>query len=100
MAEIPTVKKVYEAYHDQGFEVVAVSLDYEKQTLVDYIKEKELPWTQIYFESEDENQMNPLADKYSIDAIPATFLIDRAGNVVQTDVRGEALEPAVKELIE
>jgi thiol-disulfide isomerase/thioredoxin len=31
--ELPNVKKVYEKFHSQGFEVLAVSLDQEKEAL-------------------------------------------------------------------
>jgi thiol-disulfide isomerase/thioredoxin len=101
VAELPHVKKVYERMHDKGFEVVAISLDNSREALEKYVKEKEIPWTQIIFK--DENDMgwnNPLAKKYGINGIPATFLIGRDGKVVARDLRGEAaLEKAVAEAL-
>jgi len=38
---------------------------------------------------------NKLAGKYGVQSIPATFLIDREGKIIDRDLRGEALEEAV-----
>lgn len=102
VGEIPGVKSVYHKYKDKGFEVVGVSLDNDKEDLEKFVKEREIPWTQILFEDEkDRGWKNPLARKYGINAIPAMFLVDRNGKVVSTSIRGEkAIEREVKRLLE
>src|SRR5207302_6080730 len=37
-AEMPNIKKLYEAYHDRGFEVVAISLDNGRDAPIKYMK--------------------------------------------------------------
>lgn len=98
IAELPNVKKVYGAYHNQGFEVVGISLDREsdRQKLIDYCREHELPWPQ-YFDGK--SGKNELALKYGIQSIPAMFLLDQDGKVVSTNARGEVLEREVKRLL-
>lgn len=95
--ELPHVKKVYEKYREQGFEVVAISLDNDRAALEKFVKERQVPWVQIIFQNEKERGWdNPLARRYGIDSIPATFLIGRDGRVVARDLRGEKqLEDAV-----
>ena len=39
VAELPNVKKNYELYHDKGFDVVGISLDYQKDRLEKFIEE-------------------------------------------------------------
>ena len=41
--EIENIRKNYEAYHDQGFEVVAISIDENQKELAGFLKRKEMP---------------------------------------------------------
>ncbi|HMP03236.1 MAG TPA: TlpA disulfide reductase family protein [Gemmatales bacterium] len=102
IAEMPHVKKVYAKYHDQGFEIVAISLDSKRETLADYVAKNDMPWVQIIFSAqEDMGWANPLARKFGINSIPATFLVGRDGRVVARDLRGEAaLEKAVADALQ
>lgn len=92
IAELPNVKAVYEKYHDKGFEIVGVSLDFKKETLANYVKENKMPWKQIIFGKEDEmGWNNPIAQRLGINSIPAMFLIGKDGIVVTRDLRGEGV---------
>lgn len=98
VAELPNVKKVYEAWHGRGFEVVGVSLDGAKdqEKLLGFVKDRGLPWPQ-YFDGLGWD--NLLAKKYAVRSIPAMFLLDQKGLLVSTDARGPALEALVKKLL-
>lgn len=98
IGELPHVKQVYEKYREQGFEVVGISLDESREALEKFVKDRQLPWVQIIFpEEKDRGWSNPLARRYGIDAIPATFLIGRDGKVTARDLRGlQRLEEAVE----
>lgn len=97
VGELPNVKKVYEKYHAKGFDIIGVSLDRERSALENFVKAQEMPWTQIIFnDPKDMFWNNPLARKYGINSIPATFLVGRDGKVCKQNLRGEeALEKAV-----
>ena len=99
IAELPNVKRVYDAYHAQGFEIIAISLDSEKdkQKLIDFVREHELPWPQHY---DGLGWKNHYAVHYGITGIPAMFLLDKTGRLAATDARGEKLESEVKRLLE
>ena len=93
--ENPNVVKVYNTYHDQGFEVLGVSLDRTKEAWVKAIAEDQLVWTQVsdlkYFESE-------AAQLYQINSIPATYLIGPDGTIIAKNLRGAELEAKLKEI--
>ena len=113
-AEIPNVKKVYAAYHDKGFEVVGIALEDGKLTpkdtaeqsaaklvkakkvLTDFTAANAMPWPQ-YFDGKF--WKNEISTQYSIQSIPAMFLLDQSGKVVSTNARGELLEKEVRRLL-
>lgn len=102
IAELPHVKKVYEKYHEQGFEIVAISLDNTREALEKFVAKENLPWVQIIFTAKDDmGWNNPLARKFGVSSIPATFLVGRDGKVIARDLRGEAaLDKAVAEALQ
>ncbi len=96
VGELPNVIKTYDEYHAKGFEVVGISLDGDEKKLTNFLKEKKMEWPQ-YFDGK--GWKNELAGKYGIQSIPATFLLDREGKIIATDLRGEKLEAAVKQAL-
>lgn len=81
---MPTVKAAYQKLHDQGFEVLAISLDDKESALRRFIKEKELPWPQYFDGKGWENQF---AVRYGIFSIPTIWLVDKRGNLRETNAR-------------
>jgi len=94
VAELPNVKQAYAEYHAKGFEIIGISLDSEKSTLKDFIKENEMPWPQ-YFDGK--GWENELAQEYGVNSIPAVFLVKNS-KVIATDVRGGALQQQLSAL--
>jgi thiol-disulfide isomerase/thioredoxin len=84
IAEMPTVKAVYQKLRDQGLEVLAISLDDKESALRRFIKEKELPWPQHFDGKGWENQF---AVQYGIFSIPTMWLVDKRGNLRDTNTR-------------
>lgn len=91
-AEIPNVVKAHEKHHAAGFEVIGISLDSDRAKLEGFLKAQKMTWPQ-YFDGAGWN--NKLAKKYGVNSIPATYLLDREGKIIASDLRGEALEAAV-----
>ncbi|MEX0882707.1 MAG: TlpA disulfide reductase family protein [Cyclobacteriaceae bacterium] len=95
--ENPNVKRLYNKYNKDGFEVFGVSLDRTKDMWVKAIEEDGLEWTQVsdlkYFNSE-------AAATYQVNAIPATFMVDPEGNILAKDLRGKTLENKLAELFD
>ena len=92
VAGIPHVLEAYKKYNSKGLEVIAISLDKDKGKLLEFVKEKELPWPQ-YFDGKGWN--NDIAKKYGIHAIPALWLINKKGEIVSQNVR-DTLEGSIE----
>ena len=96
VAELPNVKRVYDQYHAKGFEVIAVSLDTDKQKLLDFVRERGLPWPQHF---DGKGWKNELAQRFAVSAIPAMMLVGPDGIIVSNDAHGAKLEAEVKRLL-
>ena len=100
--ENPNVVKVYEKYHDKGLEIIGVSLDGNpkqkgaKDAWLNAIEKDNLTW---YHVSNLQYFNDPIAKQFNISSIPATFIIDEEGLIVAKNLRGQALEDKIKELL-
>lgn len=97
-AENPNVVKAYNQYKDKNFTVLGVSLDAQgkKEAWLAAIQKDNLPWTQV---SDLKAWENEVAQKYDIKAIPQNFLIDPSGKIIAKNLRGEALEKKLAEVL-
>ena len=91
--EVPNVVAVYKKYHDKGFDIVGVSLDQDKQKMLDFTKQNGMTWQQ-YFDGRGWD--NKIAGQYGIESIPTMFVLDGTGKIIAKDVRGQELEKAVE----
>jgi thiol-disulfide isomerase/thioredoxin len=96
MGEMPAVKATYEKLRGRGFEIVAISLDQKESDLRRVIQEKELPWPQYFDGKGWENQF---AVRYGVFGLPTMWLVDKRGNLRDTDARFD-LERRVNLLLE
>lgn len=97
IAEAPNVRMNYEKYHDLGFEVVGISLDSSRDALQAYIEREDVPWENLF--QEGAGWKHPMAVKYGITSIPSVFLVDKEGNVVSLQARGEELGEQLEKLL-
>ena len=96
MQELPRVKAIYEKYHAKGFEIVGISLDEDKEALEKTIKDRKITWVQAF---DGDAWDTALAKQYGIQSIPTTFLIGKDGKIAGLNMRGDALENKVAELL-
>ena len=94
--EMSNIVKAYKKYHDRGFEIIGISLDQNKNKFLKFIEDNGMTWRQYY---DGKGGQNKLARRYSIDSIPSTFLIDANGKIIAKNLRGSALEEAIKEAV-
>lgn len=87
--ENPNVVKLYEAYKNKGFEILAVSLDKTKDRWVKAIAADKLTWLHI---SDLKGWKSKYAQQYGVSSIPQTVLLDREGKILARNLRGSALE--------
>ncbi|HUY88475.1 MAG TPA: TlpA disulfide reductase family protein [Pirellulales bacterium] len=97
--ELPNVKEVYEKYHDQGFDVVGISLDDDRETLEEFLEKEHIRWPILFSTDPDATGwQHPMATHFGVSAIPTTILVDRQGKVVTLSARGEQLGELVAKL--
>jgi thiol-disulfide isomerase/thioredoxin len=97
--EIGNVLRNYEAYHDKGFDVVAVSMDLNKPDLESFLAENKLPWTVLYDQAlRTDGADNTMDTRYGIITIPELILVGNDGKVVSMEVRGQALGRQLQKL--
>lgn len=95
IAGLPEVLETYHKWHDQGFEILGISLDNDEEALKKMVKEREMPWPQFF---DHENESNRYAEKYGISGIPTLWLVDKEGNLRYLNARND-LEGKVAKLI-
>jgi peroxiredoxin len=96
IAEMPNVKRIYESYKNEGFDIIGISLDTDEDRLRNYLKENDIPWRQIF---SGKGWQSPVSQQYDIRAIPAQWLIDRDGTLISNRARGKALERLVTDAL-
>lgn len=95
-AENPNVVRVYQKYHDKGFEIFSVSLDNNRGKWLQAIEKDHLIWPNHV--SDLRGWSSAGGKLYSIGSIPATVLVDRDGKVLARNLRGQQLEQKLKEI--
>lgn len=94
-AENPNVVKLYNKYKGAGFDIYGVSLDKSKDAWVQAIQQDGLSWHHV----SDLGFWNSAAAKlYGVNSIPFTVLLDKEGKVIETRLRGAALEQKLEEI--
>ena len=93
--ELPNVKKAYGEMHEKGFEIVGISLDNSEKKLTDFVKKNDMPWPQ---HCDGLGWKNAIAKEYGIGSIPAMWLVDKKGNLVDMNARS-GLEDKVKKYL-
>ncbi len=96
LAELPNVKKVYDAYHDKGLEIYGVSLDENQLQWQAAIERFRMNWIHV---SDLRGWQSAGAKAYGIQGIPATLLIDQSGKIVAKNLRGKDLADMVEKLL-
>ena len=95
-AENPNVVRMYNKFKDKGFTIYSVSLDKTKTDWERAIRNDNLPWTHV---SDLKFWQSAAAQQYGVQAIPATFLLDKEGKIIAKNLRGEALEQKLEEIL-
>lgn len=93
--ENPNVVRLYQKYHDKGFEIIGVSLDRTKEDWLKAIKDDNLTWIHV---SDLQYWQNSAARLYAVNAIPQSFLLDKDGKIIGKGLRGEQLAEKLMEL--
>ncbi len=96
MRAMPEMKAINAKFAGQPFAIYGVSLDRDSNSWVNTIKSAGLNWHHV----SDIKYWNCVAAKaYSVSGIPATFLIDKNGNIAGKNLHGPELEAKIERLL-
>ncbi len=89
--------KLLKEYADSDFAIFAVNLDDSRSAWGTATRRDRVTWPQI---SDSLGWNSPLAAAYNVSALPMSFLLDPEGRIIGRNLRGEALEDRLAELLQ
>ncbi|MGO4290317.1 redoxin domain-containing protein [Chitinophaga sp. RAB17] len=97
-AENPHVVAAFNKYKDKQFTILGVSLDQPngQEAWLKAIHTDQLTWTHV---SDLKYWENEVAKLYGVRAVPQNFLLDPNGKIVAKNLRGDALDKKLEELL-
>ena len=91
--ENPHVLNAYNKYHNDGFDVLGVSLDQDEQEWIGAVAHDGLVWNNV------RDIDGSVASDYMVYYIPSNYLIDANGVIVAKNLRGEELNNKINEFL-
>ncbi len=91
--ESPNLVKAYEQYGGDNFEIVGVSLDKTSEPWLKAVEDDNMTWTQLH------DPEGTVANEYGVQSIPFTLLLDKEGVIIDKNLRGEALQNKLEEIL-
>ncbi len=90
----PSLRKLYEDFHDKGLEIVSVSLDNKKERWGEAVAKDGLNWLNL---SSLKGWGCEVARLYNVTAVPAIFILDESNRIIATHLRNEKLRTFLEE---
>ncbi len=88
--------KIYPKYKDKGFEILGVSLDEKAEPWKKAISKDKISWLQV---NDNGGWDAKTVINWQISAIPTSFLVDKEGRLIATDLPPKELEKALDALL-
>jgi len=92
----PDLVKIYNEFRNKDFEILGVAADNKKNDWINAVQQDSLAWKNVSDLGGDKNKAVLI---YGISYYPANFLIDRKGNIIAKDLRGEELRKKLIEIL-
>lgn len=94
--ENPNVVRLYQKYHDRGFEIYSVSLDKDRAQWLKAIQDDHLDWPDHVSDLHGWTSSGGAA--YGIMSVPSTVLVGPDGKIIARNLRGADLERKLEEI--
>jgi thiol-disulfide isomerase/thioredoxin len=94
VAMIPHEREMVRRLKDQPFRLVSISADEDKQTVKDFVRKEDMPWTQWW-----NGPSGGIVESWDVHFFPTIYVLDAQGVIRYKDLRGEELEDAVNVLL-
>lgn len=76
-AAVPKVKELYSQYHNDGLEIVSISIDTDEQAWRKAMDEEKMPWEQMLSPDLDETMK-----LFQFGGIPTLYMVDTEGKII------------------
>lgn len=86
---------LYKEFHDQGFDILGVSIDSQLALWKNALEEEKMTWNQVLCL----NGFQTVGKIYGIEAIPSNVLLDSDGKIIARDIHGEKLKQKIAEIV-
>jgi len=96
VGEIPHEKALVERFGSQGFAILGVNTDADKDDFLNKKEEYGVTWRNLFNGSPD----GGVPSKWGVMGYPTTYLLDHKGVIRGKGLRGEAIDPVVEKLLE
>jgi len=95
---MPHLKELYAKYHDQGLEIVNISVDNSNahDALVKLVAKLDLPWPQFF---DGKATQTEYAVRYGVQPIPHVLLAGPDGMIVAINPAGPRFEEEIRRLL-
>lgn len=87
---IPVLKEIYNSQPEGHFQILSCSVDEDIMAWQVALGEEQMPWIQVR-----EDEKHPCSDKYNVQFIPHTVLIDKEGKIIGVNLE----EPEIAEIL-
>ena len=94
--ELPDLVKIYEAFHNNGFDVVGISLDDEVEAWQKAVKKMKLSWHHL---SDLKGWDSKAVETYKVFGIPTNLLVNPKGKIVASNIELENLIDKLNEVL-
>lgn len=101
-AELPNLRKAYDEFHSQGFDILGISIDdsENREKVEKFLKDNDMTWQQVNEAGEFDGR---LPSTFGVTGIPACWLVDgKSGLIVaeSASLRGENLRETISRRLE
>jgi nucleoredoxin len=80
----PSLVSFYKKYKNDSFELILISSDEEEEDMVEYAKDKRMPWPQLELSKADDFKKE---FRHGVKGIPSVIVCDLEGKIVSRDGR-------------
>ncbi len=96
MEEMPKVQAAYTKLHGKGFDVLGISLDDDEKELRAMLKKRKMTWPQSF---DGKSWENPYAKRFGVEKLPALWLVNKQGMVVNMEAEPGKLVEEIEKLL-